>query len=98
MRRRVSLYIVDRLVDLDDGSFILFNWAQEDLSNPTVVKNSYTQQITLKGTPLLHRGCAKNESTSELAADTSSQYNYRDCLEKVSFLFSHNGPGVAHES
>ena len=51
MRRRVSLYIVDRLVDLDDGSFILFNWAQEDLSNPTVVKNSYTQQITLKGTP-----------------------------------------------
>ena len=51
MRRRVSLYIVDRLVDLDDESFILFNWAQEDLSNPTVVKNSYTQQITLKGTP-----------------------------------------------
>ena len=51
MRRRVSLYIVDRPVDLDDESFILFNWAQEDLSNPTIVKNSYTQQITLKGTP-----------------------------------------------
>lgn len=51
MRRRISLYIADRPVDLDDESFILFNWAQEDLSNPTVVKNSYTQQITLKGTP-----------------------------------------------
>ena len=51
MRRRISLYIADRPVDLDDESFILFNWAQEDLSNPTIVKNSYTQQITLKGTP-----------------------------------------------
>lgn len=50
MRRRISLYIADRLVDLDEQSFILFNYRFEDLSNPTVVKNSYSKQITLKGT------------------------------------------------
>ena len=51
MRRKVSLYIGDQLVDLDEQSFILFNYAMDDLSNPTIVKNSFSQQITLKGTP-----------------------------------------------
>ena len=51
MRRKISLYIADQLVDLDDQSFILFNYAMDDLSNPAIVKNSFTQQITLKGTP-----------------------------------------------
>ena len=51
MRRKISLYIADRLVDLDDESFILFNYTMEDMSNPTVVRNSFSQQVTLKGTP-----------------------------------------------
>ena len=51
MRRKISLYIADRLVDLDDQSLILFNYTMEDLMNPTIVKNSYSHQITIKGTP-----------------------------------------------
>ena len=51
MRRKISLYIAEQLVDLDDQSFILFNYTMDDLSNPTIVKNSFCQQITLKGTP-----------------------------------------------
>ena len=51
MRRKIQLYIADQLVDLDDQSFILFNYQMDDLSNPTIVKNSWSQQITLKGTP-----------------------------------------------
>ena len=51
MRRKISLYIADQLVDLDDQSFVLFNYTMDDLSNPTIVKNSFSQQITLKGTP-----------------------------------------------
>lgn len=50
MRRKISLYIADQLVDLDDQSFILFNYQMDDLSNPTIVKNAFSQQITLKGT------------------------------------------------
>ena len=51
MRRKISLYIADNLVDLDDQSLILFNYTMEDLLNPTIVKNSYSQQVTIKGTP-----------------------------------------------
>lgn len=50
MRRRITLYIGDSPVDLSDDSFVLFNWAFEDLSNPTVVKNSWSQSVTLPGT------------------------------------------------
>ena len=55
MRRKISLYIADQMVDLDDQSFILFNYTMDDLSNPTIVKNSFSQQITLKGTPANNR-------------------------------------------
>lgn len=50
MRRKISLYIGGQLVDLDDDSLVLFNYTQDDLDNPTVVKNSYSQQITIPGT------------------------------------------------
>lgn len=51
MRRKISLYIDGRLADLDEQSFILFNYTMDDLSNPTIVKNSFSQQVSLPGTP-----------------------------------------------
>ena len=51
MRRKISLYIADQLVDLDDQSFILFNYTMEDMTNPAIVRNSFSQSISLKGTP-----------------------------------------------
>lgn len=51
MRRRMTLYIGDHPVDMDEQSFILFNYTMEDLSNPTIVSNSFSKQVTLKGTP-----------------------------------------------
>lgn len=51
MRRKISLYIAEQLVDLDDQSFILFNYTMEDMTNPAIVRNSFSQSITLKGTP-----------------------------------------------
>ena len=52
MRRKISLFIGGRLADLDEQSFILFNYTMDDLSNPTIVKNSFSQQISLPGTPI----------------------------------------------
>lgn len=46
-----QLYIGGRLADCDAESLALFTYRREDLDNPTVVRNSYTQQIRLKGTP-----------------------------------------------
>lgn len=50
MKRRISLYISDKLVDIDDQNLILFNYAMEDLDNPTIVRNSYSQQIVIPAT------------------------------------------------
>lgn len=51
MRRRITLYIAGRKVDLSDDALVLMNYTFEDLANPTVVKNSYSKTITLPGTP-----------------------------------------------
>lgn len=51
MRKKVSLYIAGQPVDLDEQSFILFNYTLEEMGNPTIVRNSFSQQVTLKGTP-----------------------------------------------
>lgn len=51
MKRNIELYIGGQLVELSDTSLILMNYTHEDLTNPTIMKNSYTQQITIDGTP-----------------------------------------------
>lgn len=50
MKRNIQLYIGGSPVDLDSDSLILYNYTAEQLSNPTIVKNEYSQQITLQGT------------------------------------------------
>jgi hypothetical protein len=55
MRKNVTLHIGDIRADLDSNALILFNYTQEDLQNPTIVKNSYSQQVTLKGTDVNNR-------------------------------------------
>jgi hypothetical protein len=48
--KSVSLYIDGNRVDLNGEELIMFNYTQEDLSNPTVVKNSYSNKIKIAGT------------------------------------------------
>ena len=51
MRRKIELYIGTRRADLDDQGLVLYNYAFTDLEKPTAVKNSFSKQITLPGTP-----------------------------------------------
>lgn len=50
MRRKIELYIAGNRVDLGEDAIILFNYTQDDLTNPAVVKNSYSSTVTLQGT------------------------------------------------
>ena len=52
---RTKLYINAIECDLDDDSIIAFTYTQDDLTDPTVVKNTYSQQISLPGTPTNNR-------------------------------------------
>ena len=51
MKRRIALFINGTRADLDDDGLVLYNYAFTDNDNPTAVKNSYSKQITLPGTP-----------------------------------------------
>lgn len=51
MRNNIQLYIGNERADLDNGSFLLMNYTMEELSNPTIVRNTFSRQIVLKGTP-----------------------------------------------
>ena len=51
MKRRITLYIAGQPCDLQDDALVLLNYQREDLYNPAVVRNSYSQAVTLPGTP-----------------------------------------------
>lgn len=76
MRRKVTLYIGGRKADLSDDSFILYNWQYEDLSNPTVVKNSFSRQVTLPGTcrnSRIFSGCWRTDRITAAGSFDASQ-------------------------
>ena len=78
MSRRVTLYIAGLRADLPDDSPIQLTWTREELDNPTVVRNSYTQQLTLPGTPANdaifgHFGRLER-ATQSLAGQTAGPY------------------------
>lgn len=50
MRRKIRLYIGDSEADLSTDSLVQMNYKADDLNNPAVVKNSYSQQVTLPST------------------------------------------------
>lgn len=52
---KIELWINEEVADLDNEAIILFNYAMEDLTNPAIVKNSYTQTVSLQGTATNNR-------------------------------------------
>lgn len=50
MRNDLELYIGGELVDLSDSTKVLFNYKQKELTNPTIIKNSFTKTIELEKT------------------------------------------------
>ena len=98
MRRKISLYIADQLVDLDDQSFILFNYLIDDMGNPTIVRNSFSQTITLKGTPANNKifgGMWRSDRLTQSGA-TGHGVNF-DASRKTSFTI-YNEMGEILES
>lgn len=50
MRQNISLYLGDMEVEFNQPPSILYNYTQDEITNPTVIKNSYSKTITLVGT------------------------------------------------
>ena len=87
MRNKIELWIGNKKADLDSQSFIMLNYTMEELSNPTIVKNSFSRQITLKGTPnnnLIFGDIFRNDRTVDTSGsgETGSMF---DPTRKTSF-------------
>ena len=51
MIKDIKLFLRGMEADLPQTPDILFNYTEDDLRNPTIVKNSYTKTLTLDNTP-----------------------------------------------
>lgn len=51
MKQDLHLYIGEQEVEFQSTPDILYTYQEDDLTNPTVVKNSFTKTITIEGTP-----------------------------------------------
>ena len=51
MRQEIKLFIEDREIEFAEPPAILFTYQENDLTNPTVVKNHYTKTVNIEGTP-----------------------------------------------
>lgn len=51
MVENIKLYINDKLVDLSADPRVLYTYQHTDVTNPTVIKNSFSKTITIMGTP-----------------------------------------------
>lgn len=49
--KNLKLYIDTTKVDMNEESLVVMNYTLEELANPTIVKNSYSQQISIPSTP-----------------------------------------------
>lgn len=52
MRQNIALYIDGVKADCDSSTLILMNYTREELESPSVVRNSYSQNVELPGTPV----------------------------------------------
>lgn len=46
----IRLYVTGKEVTLDADSLVLQNWTREELTNPTIVKNSWSQSVKIPAT------------------------------------------------
>lgn len=51
MYNDIRLFINDSEIEFKEDPKILFNYKETELHNPTVVRNSFSKQITIEGTP-----------------------------------------------
>lgn len=95
MKRNIALYIANRQVDLDDDSFVLLNYTRENMSNPTAVRNSYSQSITVKGTPANNRIFGDIWRCDRITR-TGVNYDgvYFDVLRRTPFTIYKNGAEI----
>lgn len=83
----IHLYIGNSEVDFDESPQILYTYQVDDLTNPTIVKNSFSKTITLKGTRNNNHlfGHYWNVERRQVNSDNSASNVYFNATKKMDF-------------
>lgn len=81
MKRTLQLFIGDppfcHPADTGDDTFVLYNWSNGDLTEPAQIKNSWSRQITLPGTPandIIFGGMNRHDRATNFGASGDGIY------------------------
>lgn len=94
----IHLYIGDTEVEFTEKPEILYTYQVDDLTNPTIVKNSYSKTITIKGTRNNNHlfGHYWNVERRQVGADDNANNIYFNASKKMEFQLFVNSE--LHES
>lgn len=94
---RTELYIGGMPVDMGDTAILQFNYSKDDLDNPTAVKNAWTQQVTLPGTPANNRlfGCFGRSDRNTLREDGKQTGPWFDPMRQTPFVLYRDDGTIA---
>ena len=83
----IHLYIGDTEVEFVDSPEILYTYQVDDLTNPTVVKNSFSKTITIKGTKTNNHlfGHYWNVERIQVGGDGNDSNVYFNASKKMDF-------------
>ena len=99
MRRNLQLFIApgnlyNRPADLGDDAVVLYNWSNGDLAEPAQIKNSWSRQITLPGTPtndILFGGMTNHSRATSPALISSAGVEFDPSVRTPFELFDDAG-------
>ena len=91
MRQNLHLYIGDMEVEFNQPPDILYTYQTTELTNPTVVKNSFSKQITIYGSPQNNNIFGQYWNVERLQGTSNGIGAYFNPSKKVPFKLYING-------
>lgn len=91
MRQNLHLYIGDMEVEFNQPPDILYTFQTTELTNPTVIKNSFSKQITIYGSPQNNNIFGQYWNVERLQGTANGIGAYFNPSKKVPFTLYING-------
>lgn len=91
MRQNLHLYIGDMEVEFNQPPDILYTYQTTELTNPTVIKNSFSKQITIYGSPNNNNIFGQYWNVERLQGTSNGIGAYFNPSKKVPFKLYING-------
>lgn len=93
MRQELHLFLGDKEIEFNQPPELLYNYTENDLKNPSIVKNSYSKTLTIEGTPNNNQIFGHFWNLERIQEYGTGSYfgSYFNPLQKANFTLYLNG-------